>query len=103
MSLRTDTSPRDQTRPLREKGGPLIGEPKSLDIQRHPIPNRPIQHTARPPATMPPRKSEAAKAPVVTGDEATPSKDLPLREGINIEVLLPVHAMPMRGIEADGA
>ena len=33
---------------------------------------------------MPPRKSDVSKAG--TGDEATPAKELPIREGVNIEV-----------------
>jgi hypothetical protein len=37
---------------------------------------------------MPPRKSDALKA--ATGDEGTPVKDMPPREGINVEVTYPV-------------
>ena len=33
---------------------------------------------------MPPRKSDASKA--ATGDEGTPVKDVPPREGVNVEV-----------------
>jgi len=33
---------------------------------------------------MPPRKSDVSK--VGTGDEGTPAKELPVREGINVEV-----------------
>jgi len=35
---------------------------------------------------MPPRKSDASK--IATGDEGAPAKELPIREGINVEVNL---------------
>jgi len=37
---------------------------------------------------MPPRKSDVSK--VATGDEGTPAKEPPVREGINLEVRLPL-------------
>jgi hypothetical protein len=47
----------------------------------HPVNSQSTSHFI---ATMPPRKSDASK--VATGDEGTPVKDQPPREGINVEV-----------------